>query len=105
MNSEVPWWLCRLRILRCHCCGASSTPGLGNFGMLWVKPKKKKKKKKKRKKKEMNEQMNNSSNGIKEIQLPTGGVRCGLKILSPHDTANRVTLDMVTQGLPTLFSD
>ena len=25
----VPWWLCRLMICHCHCCGSGSIPGLG----------------------------------------------------------------------------
>ena len=27
--SGVPWWLIRLRIQCCHCCGSGSIPGLG----------------------------------------------------------------------------
>ena len=37
----VSWWLSRLRIQHCHCCGTGSIPCLGNFCMLWVWPKKK----------------------------------------------------------------
>ena len=40
----VPWWLCRVRIIRCYhcfgsgCCYVSRTfdPWAGNFHMLWV---------------------------------------------------------------------
>ena len=28
-QTRVPWWLSRLGIQHCHCCGAGSIPGLG----------------------------------------------------------------------------
>ena len=38
---RVPWWPSSQWIQRCHCCGTSSVPGLGNFCMPWVRPKEK----------------------------------------------------------------
>ena len=43
----VPWWLSRLRIWHCHCCGLGSIPGPGTSA-CWGNSQKKKKKKKKR---------------------------------------------------------
>ena len=32
----VPWWLSRLRIQHCHCCGSDSVSGLGTSPCHWV---------------------------------------------------------------------
>ena len=43
-ETEIPWWLSRLRIWCCHCCGSGVTAAV-QVPQVWAKKKKKKKKK------------------------------------------------------------
>ena len=51
LSCGVPWWVSRLRIQHCHCCGMGSVPGLGtSVGHGCSKKKKERKRKKETKK-------------------------------------------------------